>query len=430
MSDEEVALQLLRLGGTSHGPWVSPESSRSSAVPGDWMGSSSNGKRKHVDDAAEVDAAKRAKLERDHSIHRMSNQLMALEKGMTRATAAPIAAYLFDNFTKLEGDTKALKGGLDRLKRRGAKNEGHWKTRTELDRSIELHPDGSIVVSLKEEVGEGASKFVKAVGLVERNPRGELNVLEGVKLRRWVDDDDDEKLADEELQAHEDTRGLSHVIQNQAVRKLENDQGQVIKVSWVSPLGRDLETVIYGNEARGIPPSQLEPEEIRRMARGALKGLAQLHAANKVHNDIKPANLLSFQRDSKSCTLVGDLDLVETIGAPSLGGSEGYYPPEFGSRDDYDPDDPDERPRRYPPGDCYAMGKTLFELVHRRTPSPSLDRGGRLNGVPADPPVDLSVPMEHQHVSVQAVIEGLMAYDPDQRLTAEQARILMKTATF
>ncbi|MEJ7728922.1 MAG: protein kinase [Polyangiaceae bacterium] len=90
---------------------------------------------------------------------------------------------------------------------------------------------------------------------------------------------------------------------------------------------------------------------MERWARPLARALARVHAADLVHADVKPANVLLRQ---PSEPVLGDFGIARPRGAPSEGGSPGYLSPErLGGRAS-DPRD-----------DVYAYGRVLEDVLAR-----------------------------------------------------------------
>jgi serine/threonine-protein kinase len=90
---------------------------------------------------------------------------------------------------------------------------------------------------------------------------------------------------------------------------------------------------------------------IERWARPLARALARVHAADLVHADVKPANVLLRQASEP---VLGDFGIARPRGAPAEGGSPGYLSPErLGGRAS-DPRD-----------DVYAYGRVLEDVLAR-----------------------------------------------------------------
>jgi serine/threonine-protein kinase len=100
-----------------------------------------------------------------------------------------------------------------------------------------------------------------------------------------------------------------------------------------------------------------------RIARGAARGLAALHALDAVHRDVKPSNILF---DGEGRVLLADFGLAQVPGGPSMRsrlsdaamhpGTPAYKSPEQRTTGEY----------LTPASDVYAVGAVLFEMLTGR----------------------------------------------------------------
>ena len=122
------------------------------------------------------------------------------------------------------------------------------------------------------------------------------------------------------------------------------------------PSGAFMERVVRGRDGRRPP----DEAKVRSTFAQLVRGLMALHAANKVHRDVKPSNVL-VTRSGRVVLL--DFGLVTNFisgeAAPDAGlvGTVGYMAPEQAAR------------RRVgPEADWYSVGAMLFEVLTRRLP--------------------------------------------------------------
>lgn len=195
------------------------------------------------------------------------------------------------------------------------------------------------------------------------------------------------------------------VISPHVVRIIDGD---VIDGLWFFVM----EFIEGGNLADLIQEKHRIPwEQVAQIGLEAASGLVAIHQANLVHGDIKPSNILIGQ-DGKvrigdlgvASTISGMLDSRETGGVPS--GTIGYAAPELFSGES----SPDPRI------DLYALGVTLYELVHGRMPFPAsnplrmlVDVQNRRAIWPADSRNDVPA-------SMIATILSLLEFDPKRRI--------------
>lgn len=167
-----------------------------------------------------------------------------------------------------------------------------------------------------------------------------------------------------ELQAGEEQRRLmdeitalgsvrsKHVVQIYDV--VRNETGDVVGLVEENIPGDDLETL--------IPIT--DPGQFLRIAYGIACGIADIHAVNVVHRDIKPNNI---KFDAEGCPKIFDFGLARdnsTGEAATQGavGTRGYMPPEICV-------EPHEHAALGQPVDVYAFGATLLKMVRGRLPN-------------------------------------------------------------
>ena len=153
----------------------------------------------------------------------------------------------------------------------------------------------------------------------------------------------------------------------------------------------------------------LSPRETAEVGLAVLGALETAHAEGIVHRDVKPGNVLLrpdgrvVLTDFGIATFTGDASITSTgllLGSPS------YIAPERARG---------EQPG--PPSDLWSLGATLFTAVEGRAP---FDKGEPL------PTMTAVVTGEHAPFvaagPLAPVLTGLLEKDPEQRMTAEQAR--------
>ena len=100
-----------------------------------------------------------------------------------------------------------------------------------------------------------------------------------------------------------------------------------------------------------------DPARVVQWLRGACRGLAAIHAAGRVHRDVKPANLLVVGVNGRDAVKIVDLGIAERIDAQPdlLSGTPEYIAPE---QAEFRPVDPRS--------DIYALGCCAYELLTGR----------------------------------------------------------------
>ncbi len=153
----------------------------------------------------------------------------------------------------------------------------------------------------------------------------------------------------------------------------------------------------------------LPAPEAARIGLAVLDALAVAHAAGIVHRDVKPSNLLV---QPAGTVLLTDVSIASTVGAGTrtnagvVLGSPGFIAPERVAGE-----------RAGPPADLFGLGATLFFLVEG---FPPFHRDDALASIFAS--ANHPHPRPRNAGPLTAVIDGLLAKDPSQRLSAPAAR--------
>jgi tetratricopeptide (TPR) repeat protein len=142
-----------------------------------------------------------------------------------------------------------------------------------------------------------------------------------------------------------------------------------------------------GSLRRQLDAGPLSATEAARIARAVLQGLSALHAQGAVHRDVTPGNILFSEKGEVK---LADFGLVRwsgrdetalTVGDVVLG-TMGYRSPEQTLGKEVGP-----------PGDLYALGVVLFEMLTGRLPhEASSEFGRRLSVLERAPDVRSSRP--------------------------------------
>ncbi|MCI2422917.1 serine/threonine protein kinase [Saccharopolyspora sp. K220] len=158
----------------------------------------------------------------------------------------------------------------------------------------------------------------------------------------------------------------------------------------------------------------LPVEQVARVGLSLLKALRATHRAGIVHCDVKPGNVYLCDGGRVVLTDFG-IACAAADGADCphmFAGSPAYASPEQLHKD----------PAR-PASDLYSLGATLFAAVEGRTPFNKDDLVATITDMTED---------EHEPAPLlpagplRPVIEGLLAKQPHQRLTADQAEAALR----
>jgi serine/threonine protein kinase len=168
-------------------------------------------------------------------------------------------------------------------------------------------------------------------------------------------------------------------------------------------------TLTAALEAEGPLPI----DQVTDLGLGLLDVLLATHRAGIVHRDVKPANV--HLGDDGRVVLM-DFGIARTIAGGStvssglLAGSPAYISPEQFRCGEVGP-----------ASDLFSLGATLFAAVEGRTPFDKGDLFATLTAVVVDAPGPF-----RRAGRLRPVIEGLLVKDPEQRLSAEQARAALQ----
>lgn len=110
-----------------------------------------------------------------------------------------------------------------------------------------------------------------------------------------------------------------------------------------------MEWAALGSLRQCLRSTPAEPPPLDATFRGLVATLARIHSAGYVHADVKPGNIL-FREDGS--VLLSDFGLSVPLGAPHLGASRGYVPP-----------DRLEGGEALAADDVYALGRVIDEVL-------------------------------------------------------------------
>jgi len=158
----------------------------------------------------------------------------------------------------------------------------------------------------------------------------------------------------------------------------------------------------------------LSPAQAAEVGLGILAALRAAHAAGIVHRDVKPANILM----APDRVVLTDFGIARGAGTATLTnigvliGSPSYMAPERARGG-----------QSGPPSDLWGLGASLYAAVEGHGPFDS-DAGAlaSLTAVVADEPE----PAAHAGPLLWPVISGLLRKDPDKRLDAAQAELMLR----
>ncbi|MDF9815101.1 serine/threonine-protein kinase [Streptomyces sp. SPB162] len=157
----------------------------------------------------------------------------------------------------------------------------------------------------------------------------------------------------------------------------------------------------------------LPPVEAARIGRGMVAALRAAHRAGVLHRDVKPGNVL-LGEDGR--VVLTDFGIAQASGTSTLTRTGEL----IGSIDFLSP----ERIKGQQPGpagDLWALGATLYQAVEGTSPfrrDTAIETAYAISEDPVLPAANAG-PLEH-------VIAGLLAKDPAERMSAEEAEQLLR----
>jgi hypothetical protein len=180
-------------------------------------------------------------------------------------------------------------------------------------------------------------------------------------------------------------------------------------ISWVRP-GWDEPPPDRLTSGIWEPRGQLDPERLRAALIQLARGLGALHAADKVHRDVKPSNIRVTSTGRVALLdfgLVGEAGTDERSSSEAIVGTAAYMAPEQATGS-----------RVGPAADWYSVGVVLYEALTGRLPFDGpplqvlLDKQRR---APRPPGELTSVPED-----LDQLAQALLSIDPDARPSGDE----------
>jgi eukaryotic-like serine/threonine-protein kinase len=188
----------------------------------------------------------------------------------------------------------------------------------------------------------------------------------------------------------------------------EDGRPQIVMELMTSPSLQDLIT----------EEGPLRPDRVTEIGLAVAGALRAAHAADVLHRDVKPSNVL-VGADGR--VVLTDFGIARREGDPRITatgrviGSPGYIAPELAQGTS----------RASPAADLWSLGATLYTAVEGRPPYQEDSILALLAAAQTKDPA----PMRNAG-PLTSVIHGLMARDPAERLSAEQAEKLLREVRY
>ena len=174
-----------------------------------------------------------------------------------------------------------------------------------------------------------------------------------------------------------------------------------------------MELIEAPNIAEIIDNGPLPPAQTAAIGIQMLDALATAHEAGIVHRDVKPSNIMLTSEGRAILTDFGIAVAAHNTPLTQTGGfigSPGYMAPER-----------IRGQKAVAASDLWALGATLFMMVEGRHPYADYPGISVMQAILTEPPA----PCERAG-PLRPVIEGLLHPDPDERLTVQQAKEILR----
>ncbi|MFG2988646.1 serine/threonine-protein kinase [Streptomyces sp. NPDC048257] len=250
------------------------------------------------------------------------------------------------------------------------------------------------------------------MGVVARAVDELLNREVAVKVLRAFTDASTSELADLRTRMQREAQAAARIRHSGVVtvHDVTEEQGlPVIVMEFVD--GPSLDDVLT---ERG----PLEPQEAAAIGAKLMDALDAAHRVGVLHRDVKPANVLMEQGGRVVLTDFGiatmesseDDAMAKLTRSGAIVGSLDYLPP--------------ERARGIEPGpasDIWSLGMTLYAAVEGTSPFRRTSAWSTLSAIVTDP-----LPEPRRAGPLTPVLHALMAKEPEDRPTADQARGMLE----
>ena len=266
-----------------------------------------------------------------------------------------------------------------------------------------------------ERAGRLVAARYRLRSMLGRGGMGEVWLAEDELLERPValkqvtpsDPASDESVRAARMRAVREARAAARVDHDGAVRIYDvvKDDGR----PWIVMEALSGRTLAAALDAEGSLPM----DQVTAVGLGLLDVLQATHRAGIVHRDVKPGNV--HLCDGGRVVLMDfgisrTMDDGPTVSSGLLAGSPAYISPEQFRSGEVGA-----------AADLFSLGATLFAAVEGRAPFDRGDLFATLTAVVVDTPGPF-----RRAGPLRPVIEGLLAKEPDQRLSIEQTRAALQ----